>query len=143
MSETTNADQMTETYKSLIAIAVEGFKFLALANGGAAVAILAYLGNIAVKGVTGTDMRCAMICFVAGLVLCGLSMISAYCLQLNRFNKYAAKNTPSRNGWLYVTLIFSIASLAAFGIGSMSAVSAFTPKTTPNVTSPDHCPHPA
>jgi hypothetical protein len=32
--------QWLETYKSLIAISVEGFKFSALANGGAAVALL-------------------------------------------------------------------------------------------------------
>jgi hypothetical protein len=35
----------TETYKSLITLSVEGFKFCALANGGAAVALLACLGN--------------------------------------------------------------------------------------------------
>ena len=38
-----------ETYKSLISLSTEGFKFCALANGGAAVAILAYLGNVAGK----------------------------------------------------------------------------------------------
>jgi hypothetical protein len=38
-----------ETYKSLISLSTEGFKFCALANGGAAVAILAYLGNVAAR----------------------------------------------------------------------------------------------
>lgn len=33
-----------ETYKSLVTLSVEAFKFSALANGGAAVALLAYLG---------------------------------------------------------------------------------------------------
>lgn len=37
-----------ETYKSLITLAVEGFKFAALANGGAAVALLAYRMRLAV-----------------------------------------------------------------------------------------------
>lgn len=36
-----------ETYKSLITLSIEGFKFSALANGGSAVALLAYLGNVA------------------------------------------------------------------------------------------------
>jgi hypothetical protein len=36
-----------ETFKSLIAISLELLKMLALVNGGAAVALLAYLGNLA------------------------------------------------------------------------------------------------
>lgn len=39
-----------ETYKSLIQTSVEGMKLLTLLNGGAAVALLAYLGNVAPHG---------------------------------------------------------------------------------------------
>ena len=42
-------DHTDQTYKSLIHLSIEGFRFCALANGGAAVALLAYLGNIASK----------------------------------------------------------------------------------------------
>jgi hypothetical protein len=38
---------MTETFKGLITLSVELAKMLALVNGGAAVALLAYLGNFA------------------------------------------------------------------------------------------------
>jgi hypothetical protein len=38
-----------ETFKSLITISVEALKTLALVNGGAAVALLAYLGNLAAR----------------------------------------------------------------------------------------------
>ena len=38
-----------EAFKSLTHIAVPGLKLLALLNGGAAVALLAYLGNVAGK----------------------------------------------------------------------------------------------
>jgi hypothetical protein len=38
---------LEETYKGLIPLSIEAIKMLALVNGGAAVAILAYLGNIA------------------------------------------------------------------------------------------------
>ena len=41
------SDYWLETYKSLITLSIERFKFSAFANGGAAVALLAYLGNIA------------------------------------------------------------------------------------------------
>jgi hypothetical protein len=64
-----------ETYKSLIQISVEGMKLLALLNGGAAVALLAYLGNVAGKGSQTPDMRYPMGFFLAGLVLCGLAFL--------------------------------------------------------------------
>lgn len=53
-----------ETYKSLVQISIAGLKLLALFNGGAAVALLAYLGNIAGKGVAAPDVR-----FPDGLLL--------------------------------------------------------------------------
>jgi hypothetical protein len=37
---------LTETYKSLITLTVEALKMLALINGGAAIAILTYVGNL-------------------------------------------------------------------------------------------------
>jgi hypothetical protein len=64
-------EHQLETYKSLIAIATEAFKFSALINGGAAVAILAYLGNAAGKGAAFPDMRGSMAYFLGGLFLCG------------------------------------------------------------------------
>ena len=74
MSDDPVQDDWLETYKSLLALALEGFKFCALVNGGAAVAILAYLGNVAGRGVSPPDMRCSMAAFLSGLVLCGLGM---------------------------------------------------------------------
>ena len=77
----------TETYKSLITLSVEGFKFCALANGGAAVALRAYLSNIAGKGATAPDIRVSMAWFLAGLALCGLAMFLAYLTQLYLFRE--------------------------------------------------------
>jgi hypothetical protein len=37
---------LSETYKGLLTLAVECLKMLALVNGGAAVAVLTYLGNL-------------------------------------------------------------------------------------------------
>ena len=52
-----------ETYKSLVQISVEGMKLLALLNGGAVVALLAYLGNLSGKTLVMPDMRCSMAFF--------------------------------------------------------------------------------
>jgi hypothetical protein len=48
-----------ETFKSLILVSLQGLKLLALFNGGAAVALLAYLGNVAGKGLPVPSMRLA------------------------------------------------------------------------------------
>jgi hypothetical protein len=63
-----------EAFKSPVHIAVPGLKLLALLNGGAAVALLAYLGNVAGKGMPTPDVRVPMWCYLIGLVLCGLGL---------------------------------------------------------------------
>jgi len=57
-----------ETYKSLIQISVEVMKLLALLNGDAAVALLAYLGNVTQKGGTVPDMRIPMLSYLVGVL---------------------------------------------------------------------------
>jgi hypothetical protein len=50
-------EHAVETFESIIQISLTGLKLLALFNGGAAVAVLAYLGNVAGKGLTVPSMR--------------------------------------------------------------------------------------
>lgn len=114
-----------ETFRSLVTLANEGFKFCALANGGAAVAILAYLGDVAGKNGLVPDMRCAMGSFLLGLFFCGCSMLFAYLTQLKRLN-LLADGKDTRGDWrLVVSLIFIFLSLFFFGIGSLIAVTSF------------------
>jgi len=89
-------DDWIETYKSLVTLSTEAFKFCALANGGAAVAILAYLGNVVGKDhlVPVPDMRYPMAAFLEGLVFCGLAMLFAYCIQFRRLNRLAQAMNP-------------------------------------------------
>lgn len=129
---------LNETYKSLITISIEGFKFCALANGGAAVAILAYLGNVAAKTAPVPDMQCAMAGFLAGLAVCGLAMICSYITQLQLYNEALAKRNPEDyNGirffgkkiphtvFLCPAIIFVVLSLVAFSWGSWQGVREF------------------
>ncbi|MEQ1593277.1 MAG: hypothetical protein ABL892_12945 [Thiobacillaceae bacterium] len=114
-----------ETYKSLISLSTEGFKFCAFANGGAAVAILAYLGNVVGKNVSVPDMRCAMASFLAGLFFCGVAMLFAYLTQLTRLNRLS-QNKDARKDWrFWVAIILVASSLIAFAFGSWFAVVSF------------------
>jgi len=73
--------------QGFVKLSTEGFKFCALANCGAAVAILAYLGNVVGKGdpVVAPDMRFPMGMFLFGLVFCGVAMFFAYRSQLDGY----------------------------------------------------------
>ena len=119
-------EHQLETYKSLISIATEGFKFSALINGGAAVAILAYLGNVAGKSVPVPNLQCAMAFFVSGIFLCGGAIVFAYITQLTLFGELNGPPPHVRHGrFLYVAITLVVLSLCAFGAGSLVAVSQF------------------
>ena len=120
-------DHWLETYKSLVTLSVEGFKFIAIANGGAAVALLAYLGNVAGKGGATPDMRCPMAAFLAGLLACGLAILFAYLTQLKLLNESGQSSTPRlSHAWLlWGAILFFLCSLASFGIGAWQAVIRF------------------
>lgn len=87
-TEITN-QQWLETYKSLVTLSIEGFKFSALANGGVTIALLAYIGNVAGKGAPVPDMRCPVTAFLTGLVFCGFAMLCAYLTQPKLFGEFA------------------------------------------------------
>ena len=116
-----------ETYKSLITLSTEGFKFSALANGGAAVALLTYLGNVAGKSNATPDMRYPMAAFLVGLGTCGCAMLFAYLTQLKLLNEIGRDQRPKlSHGWsLWVAVALFVCSLAAFGVGSWQAVVRF------------------
>src|SRR5437879_1800360 len=79
---------IVETYKGLISVAIEGLKMLALVNGGAAVAVLTYLGNLATH--SGRDLpniKPALLCYCGGLFATVLAFIAAYITQLRLYRE--------------------------------------------------------
>ena len=121
------SDHWLETYKSLITLSIESFKFSALANGGAAVALLAYLGNIAGKTTSAADMRCPMLAFLTGITLCGFAMLFGYLTQLKLLNEIGrTERFAIRHSlFLWLAITFFAASIIAFGVGSWQAVIRF------------------
>jgi len=122
-----NQERLTETYKSLINLSIEGFRYLALINGGAVVALLTYLGNVTKNGGNIPDVSCPMLFFLLGLLSCGFAMFFAYFTQLRLLNELL------QLGQLAVRHVFTlwaamasfVLSLCFFGVGAWLAVEVF------------------
>ena len=129
MSDSIEQQRWLETYKSLITISLDGFKFLALANGGAATAALTYLGSASNKPpAVVAGLIYAIIAFVVGIVACGLALGCSYLTQLALFNELSVGGTKKvqRHHWVLRTaLALYLLSLGAFGYGCITAAMRF------------------
>jgi heme A synthase len=122
-----------EVFKGLLTLGVESLKIMALINGGAAVAILAYLGNIASLTPPPAHMphmRSALLLYAAGVLATALAFIGAYATQLRLYNEERARHDgkPFREYHrigvgICIALLFL--SAVAFGLGCYFAASAF------------------
>jgi ABC-type Fe3+-siderophore transport system permease subunit len=128
MSGSWNQTHLTETYKSLITISVEALKMLALANGGAAVALLTYLGNLLSHGPSGRlpNLTGPLICYSVGLLLTVLAFLAAYITQLMLYGEEVARisGQPVRqqHRWVLRTgMVLTVLAAIAFGVGSVIA----------------------
>ena len=120
---------LTETYKSLITISVEALKMLALVNGGAAVALLTYLGNLVSHGPTGgrlPNLTFPLLCYSIGLLLTILAFLASYATRLALYNEEVARfyGQPSRRGHhlaIWAGIGLAVLSAVSFGVGSVMA----------------------
>ena len=69
-----------ETYKSMISISVEGFKLLALLNGGAAAGMLAAFQRLA-ESIPPARLQLSIGCFAVGLFFVGVAFLFSYLTQ--------------------------------------------------------------
>ena len=129
MSPDIQKEHALETYKSLINISVVGLKLLALLNGGAAVALLAFIGNISDKGLLIPDMRVPMGFFLGGLSFVGIAFFLSYRTQYILYQEEMQglqKQERRRHVfWLIFASISAMLSLLFFIIGSILAVWGF------------------
>lgn len=116
-----------ETYKSLISISTEGMKALQLVNGGAVVALLAYLGQSSDRATLAPQVRCSMTLFILGLATATATFIPSYLTQLALYNediRPAESRSAKHQTWLNIALVLAFVSLVCFIIGAFSAISA-------------------
>ena len=124
-------DHRTETYKSMIAISLEAIKYCALANGGAAVALLAFIGNVSAKASSpnSPDLSGAMGWFLLGLLFTGMLIGASYLTQLTLYNESFRDPVPRTSAkhkyFLWAGFILFALSLGSFGAGAFSAVNAW------------------
>jgi len=109
-----------ETFKSLPTISIEAFKTLLLLNGGAIVALLAYLGNARAPDLA-ARLFCPFVSFICGLVLAALAFAGSYRTQLVLYND---PQGTTHVLWLRVTFVIALLSLFAFAIGAFTALRA-------------------
>ena len=117
MADDFDTQHTVETYKSLITISIEGFKYLALVNGGAVVTLLNFALNAKKTG-NAADLVMPTAWFVAGLLSCGLSLIFSYATQYCLYNEAMKR---FREGChqipLWLAALTLIASLGCFAAG--------------------------
>ena len=125
---------LEETYKSLIGLAVEGLKTLALLNGGAAAGVMTYLGNLATRSPASSPLpafKPAILCFAGGLLLTLTAFMIAYLVQLWVFRGAAAQRgdfalNPSHIRWTIAGVAMSAGAGGLFAAGCWLAADALT-----------------
>ncbi|AQW30532.1 hypothetical protein B0B51_11535 [blood disease bacterium A2-HR MARDI] len=110
-----------ETYKSMISISVEAFKYLALLNGGAAAGMLAGADKL-VKILPLCPLRFTLACFVVGLLADGLALFLSYWTQSSLFNESFNRAPTGRHITIVKAAVaLCLLSLLAFCIGALVA----------------------
>jgi hypothetical protein len=121
-------DHALETYKSLISVSMEGLKTLLLINGGAVVALLAFLGQSPQGPKLALHAWLPIALFVAGVGFCAIAFIGSYATQFALFNEKmnAQYAGPKHMVCLWLTVASVAISLLCFGGGSFASVNMLT-----------------
>lgn len=120
-----------ETFKGLVALAVELLKALALVNGGAAVALLTYAGNLVshAPGAHMPHLKRALLCYCFGLFATVFAFMAAYFTQLRLYeeerDRHAGKPVRQLHGiGIRIGAAFALIAAFAFLFGCLYAASA-------------------
>lgn len=116
---------LEETYKSLIQISTVVMRFILIANGGAAIALLAFAGNLYANKIgVPPSFKPAMLCFLGGVTAGGFTCIFSYLTQLTLYREERDKlGTSKHHKTLYTAMFFAVLGVLLFGIGSWVGIS--------------------
>lgn len=117
-----------EQFKSVMQISALALKSAMIINGGAAIALLTFLGNM--KDNTGMEyFVCALQYYIFGVALAAFANASAYLAQYRYL--YEIKNnlsTPKGHFITYLTVIIVLMSYILFVLGGLEASNGFSTK---------------
>ena len=120
------SDHALETYRSLINIALEALKILVLLNGGAVVALLAYLGQVENREELAARAAAPIAWFIGGLIAAAAAFVGSYLTQLSLYNEAVHEQRQLHPIFLWITIVVAILSLVAFSLGAFASLKAFT-----------------
>ncbi len=121
---TFDEEHALETYKSLIGFGTEALKAMQLLNGGAIVALLAYLGQVKPEATVAKNIDCPLMFFIIGLSISTFAFLLAYLTQFSLFNELVNPNYQGKSHtfWLWFALACIFLGLVFFCIGSWHGV---------------------
>lgn len=130
-----NEEHAIETYKSLITISTEAFKALQFLNGGAVIAFLSYLSQMASKFPSLLcNAKVPLGCFVAGLFFGTLIYFTSYLTQLSLHSEnIGSAKDGKHNLWLWLSAVLGIMSLICFALGSFLSLNVLSMISTANL----------
>ena len=114
-----------KTYDSLMAYGGGSIKFVLLANGGAMLSLLTFIGQHIDKA---SNLKSSAILFVMGVIVGGVVNITAYLTQLSLFNEAndTIELSIGHRFWLWASIILIAVGVLFFALGSMLAVFSLT-----------------
>lgn len=121
-----------ETYKRLGELGMLALRTVFLLNGGAAIALLAFLGNAAtpgkdvLKAAAISHMAGSMNQFVIGIAFAAFATVLTYIMQLRLFREYMDGTRAYHPIFLWSAIACVLLSIGAFIYGAHIASSAFT-----------------
>ena len=121
------SEHTIETYKSLIHFGTFGLKFVQVVNGGAAIALLAFMGDASKSAGGGPDLVAPMFLFILGVFLGGIATVTSYLTQLKLYNEALGDVKPGRHIWLlWISISLLVLGLLSFAAGAMCAALRFS-----------------
>lgn len=125
---TFDEEHALETYKSLIGLGTETLKAMQLLNGGAIVAILAYLGQVKSEPTFAQNISCPLLYFTLGLSISTFAFLLAYFTQFSLFNELVNQSYQGKRHtfWLWLALLCLFLGLLFFIVGAWQSVKVLT-----------------
>lgn len=126
MEKSENNWHAQETYRSMMEFGRGMLRFTFLANGGAIIALLTFLGDLYSKNTSVPGMKIPLIAFLSGLLLGGIAAMTTYFTQYMLFNESIkdidAEGLNSHLVWFRITIFLITLSILAFALGAFMAV---------------------